>query len=58
MIFDRTTKMLFKVCLAAVLLACATAAKGPKVTNKVFFDVEIGGKPVSDIGSSSKPSGR
>jgi len=30
-------------------LAVAAAAKGPKITNKVFFDVEIGGKSAGRI---------
>jgi|EP00966_Prymnesium_polylepis_P316607 hypothetical protein len=31
------------------LVAGAAAAKGPKITNKVFFDVEIGGKSAGRI---------
>ena len=31
------------------LFAGAVAAKGPKITNKVFFDVEIGGKSAGRI---------
>merc|ERR1719199_1482291 len=37
---------------AVLLLVCVcalAAAKGPKVTNKVFFDVSIGGKPAGRI---------
>merc|ERR1719434_622137 len=29
--------------------SAAAAAKGPKVTNKVYFDIEIGGKPAGRI---------
>merc|ERR1719482_1950453 len=35
--------------LALLAVALATAAKGPKVTNKVFFDISIGGKPAGRI---------
>lgn len=38
--------------LALVGLACLAVAaekKGPKVTSKVFFDIEIGGKPAGRI---------
>jgi len=33
----------------ALLAASATKKKGPTITNKVFFDVEIGGKPAGRI---------
>ncbi|KAL4439497.1 hypothetical protein ABPG77_008826 [Micractinium sp. CCAP 211/92] len=35
--------------LCVLLFAAAVSAKGPKVTNKVFFDVEIDGKPAGRI---------
>ncbi|PSC73928.1 peptidyl-prolyl cis-trans isomerase [Micractinium conductrix] len=35
--------------LALALFAASAAAKGPAITNKVFFDVEIDGKPAGRI---------
>ncbi|KAL4437324.1 hypothetical protein ABPG75_004463 [Micractinium tetrahymenae] len=35
--------------LCVLLCAAAVSAKGPKVTNKVFFDIEIDGKPAGRI---------
>eukprot|EP00029_Vermamoeba_vermiformis_P000094 TRINITY_DN100_c0_g2_i1.p1 TRINITY_DN100_c0_g2~~TRINITY_DN100_c0_g2_i1.p1 ORF type:complete len:212 (-),score=92.29 TRINITY_DN100_c0_g2_i1:123-758(-) len=35
--------------IATVFLWVAEAKKGPKITNKVFFDVEIGGEPAGRI---------
>jgi peptidylprolyl isomerase len=35
--------------LALSLLAAAAAAKAPEVTHKVFFDVEVDGKPLGRI---------
>ena len=43
-------KYLISVCLVALLgVAIADESKGPKVTDKVFFDITIGGKPVGRI---------
>jgi len=41
--------MISPVTLATTLLAATAAAKGPKVTNKVFFDIEIGGEAAGRI---------
>ncbi|WAQ99002.1 PPIB-like protein [Mya arenaria] len=38
------TTLLLLVALPLVILAKDSKAKGPKVTDKVFFDIEIGGK--------------
>jgi hypothetical protein len=32
--------------LAAICAQVAHAANGPKITNKIYFDIEHGGKPV------------
>lgn len=39
----------FALVVAVALVGAASAKKGPKVTSKVFFDVEIGGKPAGRI---------
>jgi len=41
--------MKFVLLALATLLAVATAAKGPAVTSKVFFDIEIAGEQVGRI---------
>jgi len=43
--------MLFFVAVSLILGLCLASekAKGPKVTDKVFFDIEIGGKPIGRI---------
>ena len=41
--------MCSKILCLAVILCFAEAAKGPKITTKVFFDVEIGGKKAGRI---------
>merc|ERR1719399_2150394 len=35
--------------LFALLVGLDVALAGPKITNKVFFDVEVGGKPAGRI---------
>ncbi|KAF9394988.1 Peptidyl-prolyl cis-trans isomerase B [Podila verticillata] len=45
-----TFKRVFALFVAIVVLAItAQAAKGPAITNKVYFDIEQGGKPVGRI---------
>ncbi|CAP36977.1 Protein CBR-CYN-5 [Caenorhabditis briggsae] len=44
----KTSLVLVAVCLAVGALA-QDDAKGPKVTDKVYFDMEIGGKPIGRI---------
>ncbi|KAG6849050.1 Peptidyl-prolyl cis-trans isomerase B [Arthromyces matolae] len=45
--FGRLSLAFIVVSLAAFF--CAAEAKGPRVTNKVFFDIEHGGKPMGRI---------
>merc|ERR1712086_67376 len=46
----RKTNMSIAYLVALVLLVAATdAAKGPKITSKVYFDMEVGGEPAGRI---------
>jgi peptidylprolyl isomerase len=40
---------MWAVVTALLALSAAKTKKGPKVTHKVFFDIEIGGKPAGRI---------
>uniref|UniRef100_K3WWD8 Peptidyl-prolyl cis-trans isomerase n=1 Tax=Globisporangium ultimum (strain ATCC 200006 / CBS 805.95 / DAOM BR144) TaxID=431595 RepID=K3WWD8_GLOUD len=44
-----TALVLFVALVAAVAMTAADAAKGPKITNQVYFDVTIGGKDAGRI---------
>ncbi|KAJ3239220.1 Peptidyl-prolyl cis-trans isomerase B [Chytriomyces hyalinus] len=44
----KVLSQVFAFILVAVL-SLAVAAKGPTVTNKVYFDIEIGGKPAGRV---------
>ena len=52
--------LLFVAFAALVSIQGAEAAKGPKITSKVYFDIEHGGKPLGRGASRSfhqKPLG-
>lgn len=44
-----STALVLLMALVAVLSSTVDAAKGPKITNQVFFDVSIGGKSAGRI---------
>ena len=52
--FRRLAYSLLFVALAALVsVQGVEAAKGPKITSKVYFDIEHGGKPLGRGGSRS-----
>eukprot|EP00026_Physarum_polycephalum_P015871 Phypoly_transcript_16663.p1 GENE.Phypoly_transcript_16663~~Phypoly_transcript_16663.p1 ORF type:complete len:203 (+),score=38.07 Phypoly_transcript_16663:26-634(+) len=45
----RALSFLLVICVVLLISSAVEAAKGPKVTNKVYFDVTIGGEPAGRI---------